>query len=220
MTREQKVNFFQEQILIWFESNARVFAWRANNLSDYEYIIAEVLLQRTRAETVNPFYTKFIQYFPNWQALTNANIEEIEIFLKPVGLFKQRAKRLVNLAKEMTKRAGVLPEDREELESIPFMGQYIANAVELIIFKKPKPLLDVNMARVLERFFGPRKLSDIRYDPYLQALSKEIVKHNKSIELNWAILDFAAKVCTSRNPKCLGCPVNRHCLYYNSQVLP
>ena len=50
------------------------------------------------------------------------------------------------------------------------------------------------MSRVLERFFGKRKLSDIRYDPYLQKLSAIIVEHHKTKEINWAILDFASFV--------------------------
>ena len=48
------------------------------------------------------------------------------------------------------------------------MAQYIANVVELIIFNQPSPLLDVNMARELERLFGARQMADIRFDTYLQ----------------------------------------------------
>lgn len=54
---------------------------------------------------------------------------------------------------------------------MPMMGQYITNAFELYILnilKKKSPLLDVNMARLLERFFGERKLADIRHDPYFR----------------------------------------------------
>ncbi|MFM7022382.1 MAG: hypothetical protein ACKOXB_05350 [Flavobacteriales bacterium] len=75
------------------------------------------------------------------------------------------------------------------------MGQYISNAVELVVYNKPSPLIDVNMARVLERFFGPRKMADIRYDPYLQELAYKVVNHKNAKEVNWAILDFAALVC-------------------------
>jgi hypothetical protein len=58
-------------------------------------------------------------------------------------------------------------------------GQYIANAVLLLCHGEPQPLLDVNMARVLERVFGPKKLADIRYDPYLQQLAMRIVQCKK-----------------------------------------
>src|SRR5690606_36430353 len=104
--------------------------------------------------------------------------------------------------------------DRQDLESIPFMGQYISNAVELVIFNEPSPLVDVNMARVLERFFGPRMMADIRYDPYLQKLSYLIVKHENAKEINWAILDFAAKVCKSTKPMCNLCILKSSCKFY------
>jgi len=79
---------------------------------------------------------------------------------------------------------------------------------------RPKPLLDVNMARVLERYFGPRQLTDIRYDPYLQNLSHQVVNHENSKQINWAILDFAALICKSRNPKCVTCFLSAGCKYY------
>jgi A/G-specific adenine glycosylase len=115
----------------------------------------------------------------------------------------------------MVKRKGILPTDREELEEIPFMGQYIANAVELVIFNKPSPLVDVNMARVLERFFGERKMADIRFDPYLQKLSYSIVTHENPKGINWGVLDFAALVCKARKPHHTACPLQSHCRFYN-----
>ena len=114
----------------------------------------------------------------------------------------------------MQRRKGKLPKDRYELESIPFLGQYIANAIELIIFKQPSPLVDVNMARLLERYFQKRKMADIRYDPFIQKLSKKIVDNPKSKEINWAILDYAALICTARNPKCDLCKLALNCNYY------
>jgi A/G-specific adenine glycosylase len=173
-------------------------------------------LQRTKAETIAKFYPNFLKEFPNWNALANAKVKKIEKYLIPIGLYRQRSKRLMGLAKEMVKRNGRLPNDRQELESIPFMGQYIANAVELVIFNQPSPLIDVNMSRVLERFFGARKMADIRYDPYLQELSYEVVNHERAKGINWAILDFAASICSKRNPKCNICIFSRKCNYFNN----
>lgn len=214
----QKIKFFQEELLKWYKANGRKFLWRKKGLTHYQYIIAEVLLQRTKAETVAKFYPSFIKDFPNWKALANADIQKLEDYLKPVGLYRQRSKRLILLAKEMVKRNGRLPNEREDLESIPFMGQYIANAVELVIFNQASPLVDVNMARVLERFFGPRKMADIRYDPYLQELSYKIVEHENAKEINWAILDFAAITCKVKKPNCEKCIFKEKCSYYESLI--
>ena len=210
---KKKIEFFQHTILEWYRSNGRKFSWRRKGLPNYHYVIAEVLLQRTKAETVAAFYPNFIREFPNWKSLANTGLKKIAKHLKPVGLYTQRSVRLKNLAIEMVKRNGILPKDRQELEAIPFMGQYIANAVELVIFNQQSPLIDVNMSRVLERFFGPRKLADIRYDPYLQELSYRIVAHESPKEMNWAILDFAALICRP-SPLCKCCPLKTKCCYY------
>lgn len=204
-------------MLSWSVSNGRKFPWRESGLSSYQYIIAEVLLQRTKAETIATFFPKFIVQFPTWRSLVRSDVKEIETFLKPVGLYQQRSSRLKHLALEMEKRSGKLPTERKALEAIPYMGQYIANAVELIIFDQPAPLIDVNMARVLERFFGPRSLADIRYDPYLQSLARKVVDHADAKQMNWAILDFAALVCKPK-PKCLICPIAIKCTFYESLI--
>ncbi|WP_179415878.1 hypothetical protein HDF19_06435 [Mucilaginibacter sp. E4BP6] len=217
---DYKVEFLQENLLAWYKTSGRRFYWRKKGLSQYQYIIAEVLLQRTKAETIAKFYPLFILEFPNWLSLANADLKAIEVFLKPIGLYTQRALRLQNLAREMVKRKGRLPRDRKDLESIPFMGQYIANAVELVIYNQPSPLVDVNMARVIERFFSPRKMADIRYDPYLQGLAYKIVNHQNARYINWAILDFAAIICQARKPKCVICLINNNCHYFKTIVNP
>ncbi|MEO6539424.1 MAG: hypothetical protein ABIN74_00480 [Ferruginibacter sp.] len=216
---KKKIAFFQEKILVWYSENGRTFFWRKKELTHYQYVIAEVLLQRTKAETIAKFYPDFLKEFPNWKALANSNVKKIEKYLIPVGLYRQRSKRLMGLAQEMVRRNGRLPRDRQELESIPFMGQYIANAVELVIFNEPSPLVDVNMSRVLERFFGPRKMADIRYDPYLQELSYKIVDHENAKEINWAVLDFAALVCIAKIPKCNICPLSTKCSYLQNKQI-
>ena len=215
---KQKIKFFQKKILGWYKENNRKFFWRKKGLTNYQYIIAEVLLQRTKAETVAKFYPNFIIEFPNWKSLADADVKRIEEYLRPVGLYTQRSVRLKNLAIEMVKRKGRLPRDRKELESIPFIGQYIANAIELIIFNEPSPLVDVNMARVLERFFGSRQLADIRYDPYLQKLSYKIVEHENAKEINWAVLDFAALLCRT-NPLCNNCLMKEKCDYCSKKKI-
>jgi len=212
----KNVSEFQKLLLEWYAINGRHFPWRNRELSNYKIVIAETLLQRTKAETVSKFYDQFLKDFPNWASIVNSDLTAIEKYLRPIGLYRQRAIRLKNLAIEMRNRNGRLPKDRKELESIPFMGQYIANAVELIIYNKPSPLIDVNMARVLERYFGKRKMADIRYDPYLQKLSLKVSRHVNSKEINWAILDFAALVCKARNPICNNCILRLKCNYFGT----
>ncbi len=156
---------FQKCLLGWFEKNGRDFPWRKGKKTVYHIIIAEILLQRTKAATVAKYYPIFLKKYPNWKKLGLANENELQDILKPLGLHIQRAKRLFKLSREMKIRGGRFPKTRPEIEQMPMVGQYIANAFELLVLNKKTPLLDVNMARLLERYFGPRKLSDIRYDP-------------------------------------------------------
>ena len=215
---ESAIQHFQLTLLSWYRECGRSFAWREPGRSDYELIIAEVLLQRTKAENAAKYYHGFLDTFPSWEALANAGPELLAHHLRPLGLAAQRAPRLHALATAMVQRQGVLPTTRAELDTIPFFGQYTANAVELVVFNRPSPLLDVNMARLLERYFGPRKLADIRYDPYLQELARRVVAHPLTKHLNWAILDFAALVCKALRPRCPECVLNRDCLYFEMEL--
>jgi len=216
-TWEGKIEFFRSNILQWFKIKGRHFPWRNRSATGYEKIMAEVLLQRTKAETVARFYPGILKKYPNWKRLGTAAIEELEVDLRPLGLYKQRAKRVFQLAGEMKKRKGRLPGNYEEIKTIPMFGQYIANAVMLLVYEKPYPLLDVNMSRVLERFFGPRDMSDTRYDPYLQDLAYKLVDVPEPKVINWAILDFAAAVCKARKPACEECPINVKCKFYREK---
>ena len=113
----------------------------------------------------------------------------------------------------LCREATTVPSTRYQIEELPGVGQYIANAIELIRFGIARPLLDVNMARVLERYFGPRELADIRFDPYLTSLAQAVVDCETPLLLSWAILDLGATVCTSRAPRCASCLLASECNY-------
>lgn len=198
----------------WYDNNGRMFPWRKESLSRYQKLVCEILLQRTRAETVASYYYKFFRRFPSWKALAKSNERDIARVLKPLGLYNQRASTLRRLAITIRERSGMLPRSFEEVEQLPGVGQYIANAVMLLCWGERYPLLDVNMARVLERVFERRKLADIRFDPYLQALSALIIDSKNARKINWAILDLAAVVCVSNNPRCEYCPLCSICQFY------
>ncbi|WP_159519423.1 HhH-GPD family protein [Sunxiuqinia indica] len=212
---ESDIEFFQKMLLHWYAENGRSFPWRNKSASNYVLIISEVFLQRTKAETVARFLPSFLKKYPSWKQLGEANEEELQEVLRPIGLYKQRGTRLYQLAQELKKKKGRFPKKRNQVEDLAMMGQYITNAFELYVLKKKAPLLDVNMARLLERFFGERKMADIRHDPYLQTLAYRVVDTEKSREINWAILDFGALVCRKIAPKCYICSLSKKCKYYN-----
>lgn len=211
--KQKDIEIFQKKIMKWYEENGRSFLWRKSSANNYQKIISEVLLQRTQATKVSKFFPSFVRKFPSWKRLGEASELELQEALKPIGLQKQRSSRIYRLAQEMKRRKGRFPQTRVEVENMPMMGQYITNAYELFILKKSSPLLDVNMGRVLERYFYPRKLADIRYDSYLQNLSKRVVDFPEKTQINWAILDFASLMCKKRKPNCSICPLYKECRY-------
>jgi A/G-specific adenine glycosylase len=206
-----QVRAFERKILSWFAQHGRTFPWRQCSASTYVCVLSEVLLQRTRAEVVAGFLPAFSRSYPSWKKLAQASEADLERWLKPLGLWRRRAVSLLALARAIDARGGRLPRVRQDIESLPGVGQYIANAICLFTLGKAEPLLDVNMARVLERCFGRRRLADIRYDPLLQEVARLIVGVEEPVRINWAILDLAAAVCRQAEPRCMVCPLGRVC---------
>lgn len=216
MYNKNDIKFFRTKLLNWYSDHGRNFPWREDNISNYEIIISEILLQRTKAETVAKYYPTFINKYPNWDYLSKAHIGDLEQILKPLGLYKHRAKRIYKIIEEFNNKRGILPRNKNELKESQFSTLYISNAYELFILNKRASLLDVNMARVLSRYFKPKEIKDVRNEKELQYLSKVVTNVKQCKELNWAILDFAALVCKSRKPKCTNCVLNKKCKYFNS----
>lgn len=204
----------------WFNKNGRLFPWRESTCSPYELVLAEVLLQRTRAETVAAFLPGFITRYRSWRRLSQANHHELEVLLSPLGLSRRRATALRALSKALVEQACRIPRTQAGLMALPGVGQYIANAILVMVYVRPAPLLDPNMARVLERCFGPRQLADIRHDPRLQQLSLALVRCKDTRRINLALLDLGAIVCVPRSPRCTICPLRRLCLYRRLQRWP
>ena len=205
-------------MLEWFSREGRRFPWRTARVTTYDAIISELLLQRTTASAVAAFVPGFLRRFPSWKSISQASQKELEEALKPVGLWRRRANSMKRLADEMVQLRGRFPREADEVRDLPGVGQYIGNAIQLYVQRRPQPLLDTNMARVLERCFGPRQLVDIRYDPYLQQTAAAVANCANSIQVNWAILDLAAAVCTPRNPRCADCPLGPRCQFNRTRV--
>jgi len=210
---DEAVDRLREGLLDWYDDEGRSLPWRGESIDTYVKIVAEVLLQRTTAPAVAEVLPCFLQQYGSWEELADSRIEELEELIRPLGLWRRRARSLMALAKAILDRGGEYPSARSEAESLPGVGQYIASAILLICHGKREPLLDSNMARLLERYFGPREKADIRSDPYLQCLSRRLVNHRAAKKINWAVLDFGAAVCKPRRPLCMACPVRDGCQY-------
>ncbi|MCG3775310.1 MAG: Adenine DNA glycosylase [Nitrospira sp.] len=206
----------QARVLGWYRLHGRAFPWRRARLPLYQRVVSEVLLQRTQAATVANFYDHFFERFPSWKSLATARATTIGAIIRPIGLWRRRSVSLKQLATEMARRGGRLPTHRVQIEQLPRVGQYIANAILLFKYNQPEPLLDVNMARIIERHYSARSLADLRDDPGLQLRSRALLSgltHRQAWDMNWALLDLGSLICKPARPECERCPIALTCNY-------
>ena len=196
---------FQAIILRWGANHCRAFPWRRPGRTSYELVVAELLLQQTRAEQAANIFPAIIGRCPDWAALAKTPVADLQELLRPLGLQRRRATALHALAQTVVRQG--LPRRASHLETLPGIGQYMARAIAAQVSDEVVAPIDTNVARVLERVFGPRKLADIRYDPGLQELALNLVPRSNPGVYLVALLDFAAAICRPRAPRCYACPL-------------
>ena len=205
-------------MLIWHNSNKRNFPWRKTK-NPYHILIAEILLQQTNATKVAKEYSSFIKTFSKPKKLATASKPNVSRFIDRLGL-NYRVNRLINVAKELEgKFNGTVPDTKEKLLELPGVGPYIANAVLASAYNKRAAVLDTNVVRILERFFGVKSFRPrARTDPMLWATAHQLLpkKTDMCKIWNYALLDFGALVCSHYYPRCEDCPCRRRCDYSRS----
>ncbi len=195
---------FQGSVLRSAAMTRRSFPWRRSERSAYELVVAEVLLQQTRAEQAAKVFPALVDQCPDWLGLASLPRADLEELLRPLGLQRRRSAALQALARMVIERG--LPARASELETLPGVGQYMARAIAAQLSNEVVAPIDTNVARVLERVFGPRTLADIRHDPELQALALALVPPLDSGGYLVALLDFASAICRPKAPRCHECP--------------
>ena len=209
----KRISWLRRRLLCWFARNGRSFPWREAGREPYEVVVAEILLQRTTAAAVAGAYIGFLQRYPSWTALAQSPLEELENALRPLGLWRQKALAFQRLALTIEMNGCVVPCTHKELERLPGIGPYTASAMQALVYGRAQPLLDVNMARLLGRFFGPAEGTEVKPKRALRAYALRLVRSKRALEVNWAALDFGALVCRARRPLCQECPLRAWCQY-------
>jgi A/G-specific adenine glycosylase len=191
-------------------ANKRDFPWR-HRINPYRIMIAEFMLQRTRAEQVEPVYRQFLKRYPTVIPLSKAKIKEVTQYTKHLGIH-WRAKHFISAVKFIIKEyKGRIPSNREKLLAIPGVGEYAAGAILTVAFQKPEWVIDSNIARFFNRYYGLGLQGEIRRKKGIIELSKQFFKYKNPRKLLFGILDFTALVCLPRNPLCTKCPLRRSC---------
>ena len=209
----EKGKAFAELLLKWYRKNRRSYVWRQKK-DAYSILIAEIMLQRTKANQVEPVYIDFMRRFPDVRELDQATEKEIGEYFGRLGLL-WRTGLVKRLAGELVDRFdGGIPEDRDELLSLPAVGDYVADAVLSFARGKDVAVVDANVCRILGRVFGLTSRGEARRNRRFRRVAQELVPSGRANEFNWAMIDFAALTCTPRHPKCDSCPMNKFCFYY------
>ncbi len=207
MSVAQKKKLFVKLLLDWFKENKRNFYWRVHELTPFQMLIAEMMLQKTNANQVEKLLPDFIKKYPDPQSICKLDLLELAEILQPLGLFNRRARDLRKTAQYLLEHDKIIPTTKKELKSLPGVGDYIANALLCFAFNKPVPIIDANVGRVIKRVFSfPVKSAPSR-DKKLEEFMQGLLPKENYKEFNLAILDLAALICTPTSPACEDCPL-------------
>ena len=214
-----KEKIITKKILKWYDLNKRPLPWRKKvsvEKKQYYTLISEFMLQQTQVITVIPFFNRFIKNLPSINSLAKVSEKKLIKLWEGLGYYS-RARNLKKSAQVILKNFdGKLPDNFEDLITLPGIGNYTANAILAIAFNKPYIPLDGNIERVLKRYLYLKKDKEIQKDYLLQ---KKIVfgKTLRSSDYAQAIMELGALICKPNNPICNQCPISKNCKSYKKK---
>ena len=203
---------FRSELIRWGNENYRSFPWRSTD-NPYYLLIAETLLHRTQATQVIEIYNNFIIKYPDPESLSGANKEDLKTDLFSLGLHWR-----IDLIQDMAivlmeEYDGKIPEEKDDLMSLPGVGPYITSSVRCFAYGYPDAIIDTNVMRVLTRVLDISFRDSLRRNRQFIELAQEFVDPEYPREYNFAILDLANIMCKPKSPDCTHCPLNARCLY-------
>ena len=199
------------RLLAWYARNKRDLPWRRTS-DPYAIWVSEAMLQQTQVATVLPYYERFLERFPDLPALAAAEDDEVLAMWSGLGYYR-RARSLRDGARAVCERhGGRVPGDPEALRALPGIGRYTAGAIASLAFGREEPVLDGNVRRVLSRWTGRRTKPGNAGDAPLWELAARLVRGPSPGDLNQALMELGARVCTPRSPGCGACPLAEHCV--------
>jgi A/G-specific adenine glycosylase len=196
----------QRLLLEWFEAHARDLPWR-HDRTPYRVWVAEVMLQQTQVETVRNYYLRFLDRFPDVEALAESSLEDVLRTWEGLGYYS-RARAMHRAARHIADHlSGEFPRDMEGLKALPGIGPYTAGAIASIAYGIPAPAVDGNVRRVISRLLAlpnapPRALEQIVGAWIPPAAPGAFTE---------ALMELGATLCLPRAPRCLLCPWHDLC---------
>jgi A/G-specific adenine glycosylase len=213
------------KLLKWYRLNKRELPWRGTT-DPYAVWVSEIMLQQTQVNTVKPYYKRWMKRFPNVTALAEAPLDDVLKVWEGCGYYA-RARNLRRAAIQLVRNdSGQLPQSAALLQKLPGIGPYTSAAIASIAFGQAVPVLDGNVERVLCRLLLERRLLKTTVvQKRLRRTAAEIMDSLVSTvgtpgELNQAMMELGANICTVRAPQCKICPLKSVCRGYQKLADP
>lgn len=199
----------------WYEVHKRTLPWRTDP-SPYHVWLSEIILQQTRVNQGLEYFNRFTERWPTLMDLAQATEEEVLKMWQGLGYYS-RARNLYRCARQVAEQYdGEFPADYDKLLGLKGVGKYTAAAIASIAFGLPYAVTDGNVYRVLARLYDID--TPINKDAGIKLfaqLAEELLDREHPGRHNQAMMEFGALHCTPRNPNCLYCPIQSHCLAFD-----
>lgn len=201
---------FRKRLLDWFDAEKRELPWRTRPTL-YKTVVSEFMLQQTQVDTVLPYFSRWLDRFPDFASLARADEQEVLKQWEGLGYYT-RARNLHKLARSIV--AEGIPDTVEGWLARPGVGPYTAAAIASIAQGIPEPVIDGNVIRVLARLGMDREplRSAAEGRKRFLPLARGLIDPARPGPFNEAVMELGATVCRKARPACLVCPVREHCL--------
>ena len=188
-----------------------------NHQNAFELTVAVMLSAQTTDIAVNKVTPSLFQAYPTVFELSIAQSEDIESYIRTIGLYKNKAKALVNMAKRVVREFnGVIPSSKKKLLSLDGVGIKTANVIRSVWFNVPAIAVDTHVERVSKRL-GFAKEEDSVID--VERKLKKKTPRKDWIKAHHLMIFFGRYHCKAISPQCKSCPLGTQCRYKNKKEL-
>ena len=176
----------------------------------YELVVAVSLSAQTTDVSVNKVTPALFYRYPDPESLAQADVADVEQIIKTIGLYKNKAKNVVAMAKMLVEEFdSEVPSSRGELTRLPGVGRKTANVVLAEGFGVPAIAVDTHVFRVANRIGLCNESTPEKTEQKLM----EIIPQERWIRAHHLLIFHGRKICDARKPKCDECLLSKMCIY-------
>ncbi len=182
----------------------------------FHILIATIISQRTKDEVTYTVANRLFAKYPRPKDLKNADEEEIASLIYPAGFYRQKAKKIKEVARIIDEEyGGKVPDSIELLLKLPGVGRKTANIVLSRGYDKKVIAVDTHVHRIANRLGWVQTKTPEETE---KALMK-ILPEKYWIEINTLLVMFGRTICRPVAPKCNICPVKEYCEFYKKEKM-